>query len=112
MKRRRGPSSVVFGSATMAVTNRSRPTSAPQHSCGYVSWPCARMAASTAGVTINARSLLIERPEIFVEVFFRAVGKHRHDDAAIDRLCDVEHRRDRGAGGNSREHSFFAREAA
>src|SRR3954469_22233061 len=111
MKRRRGPSSVVFGSATIAVTDPSRPTSAPQHSCGYVSCPCARIAASTSAVMISARPLLIERPETFVEIFFAAVRKDGRDDAAIDRLRHVEHRRDGGARGNPGEHPLLAREA-
>ena len=43
----RGPSSVMFGSARVAETVPSRPIKAPQHSFGYVSEPCARIAAST-----------------------------------------------------------------
>src|SRR6185436_18120166 len=108
MKRRRGPSSVVLGSATTAVTAPSRPTSAPQHSWGYVSCPCCRMAAFTPGVILSAS--LIERPEAFVEVFLRAVGKHRDDDAAVDGPGDVEHRRDRRARRDAGEQPFLARQ--
>src|SRR4029079_12359836 len=108
MNRRRGPSSVVLGSATIAVTAPSRPTSAPQHSCGYVSWPWMRIAASTPDVMVR-RWVLIDRPEAFVQVFFRAVGKHRDDDAALQARGDVEHRGDRCAGRDARQQALLAR---
>src|SRR3954466_9612223 len=97
MKRRRGPSSVVFGSARIAVTDPSRPTSAPQHSCGYVACPCSRIARSTAAVTAIRRSLVMGAPERLVEVFLGAVGKDGDDHTAVQSFRDVQHRRHGGA---------------
>src|SRR5205807_755378 len=97
--RRRGPSSVVFGKATTAVTRSSVPTIAPQHSCGYVSWPCARIARSTSAVIVNARLFIVARvPERFVEIFFGAVRKDGDDNSTIETTRDVEHCDDRRAG--------------
>src|SRR3954447_2284951 len=111
MKRRRGPSSVVLGSATIVLTVPSLPTSAPQHSCGYVCWPCSRIAVSTAEEIVSCW-LLIESPEAVVQVLLRAVRKHRNDNAALQTPRDIEHRRHRRSGRDAGEQPFFPRQPA
>src|SRR6185312_16926264 len=107
MNRRRGPSSVVFGSATVAVTRLPLPTSAPQHSCGYVSSPCRRISPSIVSLTI---SLVI--PELLGQIFFGAVRTNGHDDARFQILRHLQDRGDRRARRYARHHAFFAREPA
>src|SRR5580704_10268981 len=100
----------MFGSATVSVTRPSPPTSAPQHSCGYVSCPWSRMASSIAADTVS-RASGIDGPEFIGEILFRAVGKNRHNDPALESLCHVEHDRQRGAGGDAAEQPFLAGES-
>src|SRR5437762_2265196 len=112
MNRRRGPSSVVFGSGTVAVAWPAVPIRAPQHSCGYVSSPCRLTAASTAAVTRNTctftsgvtsgiylcparRCLRIGGPEFFRQIFLGAVRKHGDDEALVETPGDLERRRQR-----------------
>src|SRR6185295_5011690 len=97
-----GPSWVVFGRSSRSVTRLSRPSSAPQHSCGYVCCPCARIPASTAAPIVSRRSIM-DVPEALVEILLRAVREDGDDDAAREPAGDVEHRRDRGAGGDPGE---------
>src|SRR5262245_20879035 len=90
------------------------PTSAPQHSCGYVSCPCERIDCSTSLVMINRRSagILLRGPEGFGQILLRAVGENRDDGATLETLRHVDGRGDRRARGNPREHSFLPREPA
>ena len=65
--------------------------SAPQHSSGKVSTPCARMASSAAAVIVvrgahARRSSVLPFPEPLGQIARAAVGKHRDDHALADAL--------------------------
>src|SRR5262245_17698427 len=111
----------MLGNATVDVTSPSRPTSAPQHSCGYVSTPWVRIASATSGVNWRLLSTSVhsadERPfgrllpEPFGQVLLAAIAEDRDDHAVGDRVGDTQRRRERRAARDTDEQSLFQREA-
>src|SRR5262249_52353673 len=109
----------MFGSGSVALTCPSRPSMAPQHSCGYVSRPCAWIAATTSCSRLSEstsvhpaheRALGRLLPESLRQVFLAAVREDHHDDAGLERVRDAEAGGQGGATRDPDQKALFERE--
>src|SRR5437588_4074694 len=128
-KRLRAESSRRFNSGNSAKTSRtasgsvasaSRPRSAPQHSYGYVSAPCARILSAKwlliQSVVSPAMSTLrlVLVPKAFVQVLGRGIRKNRdHHRAQLlrDPRGYGEATQQRSGRAGADEQAFFPRQA-